>query len=539
MARRKTSKFKNKWKIKSETLSYILSFEFYKFNILNSIKPFKYPFKYCLMETLLYKRRGVIIFLILLALIILTFLTTYYGSNDIGDYADTAKFFAGKYSAKIRNPHNNDFGFVHAPFVKLTSNFISFKITSLIFLFLIIISVYMITKDKKSLWIMLLSPIVWYMAPWISPIQIASLLFLWCYYFIDKYDRTNKLPYLIYSGIFGGLSWNFWNSTLYFGVFLTLAFLYNKKLTHLFLFIIFIFIGMIPHFILDYQLFNFPFYNLIKGLGSLALLTSAGGIYSVAGEHLGIKLLKILLVFLAIPIYFWKLYKPSLFKENKKTMIFLTLSLVLLVLNPQIRFTLALVPITIILLTKNLNKTQFKRQIIFSIIIILIFIFPYLLQINNNWDGDLNGKGDITQLLKGPDAVYFSEFNSELINKDIKKITEKYPNEVFVVGNKPDYYQSLAHIYWGNKVKEFVSIEDYELVMKNQTTIFSKKFSSSSNIRNRRQIWVQGGLDKNPIDDTNYEEIKYGIGINEPLELEGFGIIEKYNQLYLSKKVGE
>ncbi len=475
--------------------------------------------------------------LVALILIILTFATTYYGSNDIGDYADTAKFFAGKYSAKIRNPHSFGFGFIHAPFVKLSNSFIFFKISSLIFLFLIIYSVYIITKDKKALWLISLSPIIWYLAPWISPIQLTSLFLLWSYYFINKYEKTNKLTYLFLSGILGGLSWSFWNSVIYFGIFLTLAFLYNKKLTHLFIFIISIFMGMTPYFILDYQLFNFPLYTLVKQVASLVLITLVGGVYSTAGETLSLKLFKIFIVFLAIPIYFWKLYKPSLFLENKKTMIFLTLSLILLISNPQIRFTLALVPIMTILLTKNLTKIQFKRQIIFSIIIIFIFTFPSIFQINNNWDGDLNGKGDITQLLNGPDASHSTDLSSKLINQDIKKISEKYPNEVFVVGNQLEYYQALAHTYWGNDVKEFVSIEDYKLAMNNQTTIFSKKFSSSSNINNRRQIWIQGGLDKNPIDNTDYNNIKFGIGINEPLELEGFAVIEKYNQLYLSQKL--
>ena len=486
------------------------------------------------METKLYKKEGLIIFLILFVLIVLTFATTYYGSNDIGDYADTAKFFAGKYSAKLRNPHNNDFGIIHAPFVKFTESFVFFKISSLIFLLLIVCSIYIITGEKKALWFMVLSPIVWYMAPWISPIQISSLLLLWSYYFVNEYDKADRLSYLFYAGVLGGLSWIFWFSTLYFGIFLTLAFFYNKKLNHLFLFLFSIFIGMTPHFILDYQLFNFPFYNLIKGVSSLIITTIFGGIYDIKDSH---KLLKLLLFFLAIPIYFWKLYKPSLFLENKKTMIFLTLSLILLILNPQIRFALVLVPIMIILLVRNLNEVQFKRQMIFSVIVILIFIFPYILQINNNWDGDLNGKGDITQFLKGPDAVYFSDFYSELIMKDFEKIIEQYPNEVFVVGNKPDYYQSLAHIYWGGDIKELVSIEDYLLVMNNQTTIFSKKFSSSSNINNRRQIWIQGGLDKNPLDNTDYDGIEFGIGVDEPLEIEGFEFIEKYNQLYLSKKV--
>ena len=73
-----------------------------------------------------------------LFLIFLTFLTNFYGHIDITDYASTAKFFAGKYSAKIRSSHSYLFGFIHFPFVFITNNLIIFKITSLLFLFLII-----------------------------------------------------------------------------------------------------------------------------------------------------------------------------------------------------------------------------------------------------------------------------------------------------------------------------------------------------------------------------------------------------------------
>ena len=39
-----------------------------------------------------------IISIIFLLLVLLTLLTSYYGSTDVGDYADVAKYFSGKYS---------------------------------------------------------------------------------------------------------------------------------------------------------------------------------------------------------------------------------------------------------------------------------------------------------------------------------------------------------------------------------------------------------------------------------------------------------
>ncbi|PIN95910.1 hypothetical protein COU56_00560 [Candidatus Pacearchaeota archaeon CG10_big_fil_rev_8_21_14_0_10_31_9] len=111
-------------------------------------------------------RNEIIIFVVVFSLLVLlTIFTRFYGTTDIKDYSDVSKFLAGDYSAKIRSSHSYLFGFVHSPLVNLFGNFIVFKITSLVFLLLLIFSVYYISgKNKKSLWLMLLSPIVWYVA---------------------------------------------------------------------------------------------------------------------------------------------------------------------------------------------------------------------------------------------------------------------------------------------------------------------------------------------------------------------------------------
>ncbi|MBD3252465.1 hypothetical protein GF386_01920, partial [Candidatus Pacearchaeota archaeon] len=140
-------------------------------------------------------------------LIIVTFATNFYGNVDIADYSNVAKFFAGEYKAKIRSSHSYLYGFIQSPFVFLFKSYIFFKISNLIILALIIYSVYKITNNKKALWLMLLSPIVWYMAPFISPIQLASLFLLWSWFFIKKYDSNQRLKYLFISGILLGLSW--------------------------------------------------------------------------------------------------------------------------------------------------------------------------------------------------------------------------------------------------------------------------------------------------------------------------------------------
>ena len=475
-----------------------------------------------------------LIILIVIVLILITFLTKYYGSTDIGDCSDVAKFFAGKYNADIRRSHSYLFGYILSPFVKIFNSFIFFKISSLLFLFLIIYSVYILSsKDKRTLFLILLSPVIWYMAPWISSIQIASFLFLWSYYFIRKYNSTEKLKYLLYSGILIGLGWAFWDTVLYFGIFLILSFLYNKKVSHVLLILFAIFIGLIPRLILDQLLFNFAFLTTIKTFVSGFISLFFQGIYAKSGFTTK-NFLTLISIFLSIPLYFWVNYKPSLFKKNKKTIIFLTLSILLILTNPQIRYILIIAPIIILLLGKNLNGRSFRIQSVLSLIILILFISPYIIQVKYS-TGEIYGS-DFTSLFGNINKLKLEKYSfSDLILQDLENITQEYPNQTFLVGNQPDDYQILAHYYWGKDIKEFVSIQDYNLWKENETIIFEKTFMPSPNIDDRRQIWLSGGISKNENDNTNYSEIKFAIGINKPIELEGAVVADKYNILYLSK----
>ncbi|MDD5193394.1 MAG: hypothetical protein PHF67_02295 [Candidatus Nanoarchaeia archaeon] len=470
-----------------------------------------------------------------IALILITLFTHYYGSIDIGDYSDSAKYLAGDYQAKIRVSHSFLYGIFHAPFISLLNNFIFFKVTSLIFLFLIIYSVYFISnKNKNSLLLSLFSPIVWYMAPWINPLQLAGLLLLWGFYFIDRYDKKNNLKDLFLSGVLIGLCISFWNTAIYFSIIFLLVFLFNKKFSNVILFSLSCLIGLIPLFVTDYLLFNFPFYTLIKtGFSQILFIVFKESLYSISSSN---KILDLLFVFLFLPLYFWLIYKPSFFKENKKKVIFVTLSLLVILTNPQIRYVIAIAPIIILLLSEILTPKQIKKYLIFSTILILIILIPYSIQINHNINGSYQGM-EIREFAATFNNLSFSEkFPQETLQEDLLRLSEDFPNQTFLVGNNPDDYQILADLYWGKGISEFVSIQDYNLWFSNNTVLFQKKFMPAPNIEDRRQIWIIGGMSKNEKDPTDYKNIKYAITINQPLKIEGFKFIKKYEFLNLYLK---
>ncbi|MFH1307816.1 MAG: hypothetical protein ABIH72_03105 [archaeon] len=470
--------------------------------------------------------------LIALVLILMTFSTKYYGSADIGDYADTAKFFAEKYPADIRSSHSYLYGFIHSSFVYLTNSFVAFKISSLIFLFLTVFSVYLITnKNKRAAWLMILAPIVWYMAPWINPLQLAGLLLLWSFYFIDKYQDSGKVSYLFYSGLLLGLGWAFWDTILFFGFFLAIVYLYDKKLINFAYYSAFVLLGLLPRLILDQLIFNFAFYSILKSFfGTLANLS--GGIYLGQG-HSSLNIFSLISLFLAIPLMYWTLYKPSNFKKYKREIVFLSLCLMLILFNPQIRYIISIAPIMILLLSKQITKKQFKIQVIFSIIVLILFISPYIIQTKYSVD-ETYYDADFQYILSSKFLVNINNGSvSDRVLSDINLIANDFPNETFIVGNNPDSYQTLAHLYWGYQITELVSIQDYNSFTENNSILFEKTFMPIPNIQDRRVIWITGGMKRNENDSTKFQNISLAISFQEPLEIDNFRLLKKYQVLSL------
>ncbi len=456
-------------------------------------------------------KERLVILVLVMVLCVLTFSTSYYGLVDVGDYSDTGKYFAGDYKAKIRSSHSYSFGFLHSPLLKIFQTFIIFKFTSLIFLFILIFIVYILSgKNKKVLWMMLLSPFVWYMSPWISPIQLSSILFFLGYFCMKKYLEEEKLIMLISSGILVGFAWVFWDAILLFLIFFTLSFLYDKKLIHYILFITSVIVGLLPKLILDHLIFGFAFMGIMRYVFGLFAGIFFQGIYGNIVSTMGLeRSSSILFSFILILPYFYGLIKFG-WQGNKRLIAFLIPSLLVMIITPQIRYILFVMPMMIFELVPRLNEKQFRRYLLISIVFLMIIISPHLLQMNSS---------------------------SNIIEQDLLDIGKEFPNESFIVGNEPDDYQTLAHIYWGESIKEFISVQDYNLFLANETNLFSRGFSPKSSINNRRTIWLAGGMDRNLNDKIDYDNVNYALGIDEPINLEGFELVKNYDSLSLYKKM--
>ena len=451
--------------------------------------------------------------------------------TDLNDYSDTAKYFAGEYRADHRSSHSMIYGFVLSPFV-IFDSFVLLKIISIIWLILIIISIYYISnKNRKTLLLFLTAPLLWYMAPWLSPVQAAALFFLWAYHFVRKFENTGKNNYILYAGLLTGLATSFWDTALYYSAIFLVSFFYNKKFYLIWLFLSSMFLGLLPRLIFDQAVFGFAFFGILKNFLAVISFGTDGGIYQQGYNSQ--TFFRFLIFFIFIPICFFKFYKKKNFLDHKKTMIFLTLSLLFSLTDPVIKLIFFLLPIMILLLGENLNEKQFRIQITIFIFLTILVIVPYLIQFRY----EVNARDIVEVVIKNENIKLIYPFTLDLIKSDLEKIEKDYPNEVFLVGPDKDYYRRFAHLYWGDRIKKFVSIEDYQLYFENKTIISSKEIRTNASGDLRREMWLEVGIGRNHNDNTDYNSIKYGLSLDEDdIGIIGFKLIKKYERLYLFEK---
>ena len=108
-----------------------------------------------------------------------------------------------------------------------------------------------------------------------------------------------------------------------------------------------------------------------------------------------------------------------------------------------------------------MSLRDMKIQILFSLVLFLIVLTPHSLQIKYSITDNFLGY-DITQAISPVNTLTLSsKMSKNILLNDMNEIFRISNDSVFIVGNKADDYQLLAHYYTGNKIKEFVSIQDY------------------------------------------------------------------------------
>ncbi len=450
--------------------------------------------------------------LFFVVLIVLNVFTSYIpNSTDLGDYLGAAKSFNNDFSAKMRSTHSWIFGFLLAPLMKLIPGVFVTRLLNFIWLPLIALLLFFITKSKKAFFTFLLSPVVWFVAPSITPILPASFLFILTYYYFKKFESKNNYFYLIISGLSLGLASLLWDTVFLVFIIFSIVFFFDKKIKDLAIFSIFFGLIASIRFIFDWYFFNFPFFSLFKFLGGnfmyLLGLTPLGQLVFSPYNFF-------ILLILPFPLFIYCLFKSTKnnFKEYSKEIIFSILYILMFLKNAQIRYMLFLTPFFIILLYKSFNKKIFLFNILISILIIPFFIYP--------------------------PSVYERD---NLIQNDLVIISSDYSNNTLLAisGNPKnlDFYYELAIIYQGDKINEFISQKDYEMWKNNNTNYWNFNIVSdaSKRIYTSQDYFINFGLKRTP-NKFDFNKIEYLISDSNSLSYEEFKVDKCYKLLCVYKR---
>ena len=417
--------------------------------------------------------------------------------TDTAQYLGVAKEFADVSITKVRNTPGWLYGWVLGEILKVNESLLAVKLFNVMWLFFDALLLYFITRDKKALLLFVFSPIVWYMASWINPILMISFLLLLAYYLFKMYEKENKWIYFILSGLSLGLIPALWFAGVYLSIFFLLAFFYNKELKHLIYYIIPFFATFSLRLILDYYYFNFPLYSLMRGLGSNTAFFF--GIAPGSGESIGLEILLLLLI---ITPFIYKIFKLN-FKEYKRELVFLGLSVLLFIMNFQLRYFIVITPLIFLLIYDKINKKELFAHIAISLILIVLLTSPY-----------------------------FGETDDYLIMKDLKTIENDFPNEKFIAGGEnlsEEEAFTLGTLYFGKNIKEFIWYSDYKF--KDEDIQREYSFGSKSNIKNIRDIKINVVYERTEGNKDADHLIMIGDG-----KAEGFNLVKKYQILKVFKK---
>ncbi len=439
-----------------------------------------------------------------LAVVILDILLKKVLFTDVGDYLAVAKYFSNNIVSHIRSTHSWVYGLFLAQFLKIYPSLFFARLVNSSFLVFTALLLYNITKDKKSLFLWVLSPIVWYMIPQISPILPSAFLLLLSYKFIKEYESKEKLKYLVYSSLPLGLSSILWDSMIPISIIFIIVFFFNRTLKESLFFALFYLIAFSIRLIVDYSLFNFPFFSLFRFFGGSLLVYLRQGNYT----YITNPIINYVLYLVIISPFLFRIYKLNL-KEYKKELIFLLLTtLMFFSSSNQLRYVLILAPIAVLLLTKVITKKELIINSTISIILIIFLLSPS-----------------------------FADNSEKLIQQDLNQIAKDFPHETFFAGNEnqSDAYLEYSLIYWGKDINELISWQDLQLVLNNKTNFQEYKYQSNSKINETRNVWFEFGVSR--VDTRTYEDVNYLISSKNTTSLKNFKLMKSYKVLNVFKKI--
>lgn len=223
-------------------------------------------------------------------------------------------------------------------------------------------------------------------------------------------------------------------------------------------------------------------------------------------------------------------------KKHWREGLFLGLSLLVILSNPQLRYTLVLTPVAVLLSYALLPQRYYRNALLLSGALALFMSIPYVFQIPGSLTSDLAGI-EITGVLEQRPALHYtSTWPAHEVQESLRVLATRYPHERFLVGPDADSYQTLAHGAWNLPITELVSMQDYAYAVENRSSYYQKSIRSTPRIPERRILDLTGTLRANPSILPTVAEVRYALGIDAPITEYGFTLRAQEGRLYLSSK---
>jgi len=388
-----------------------------------------------------------------IALILFSIFSTQISFHDSHEFISIAKYFAGIENIDLFIGHSILYPFIMSFFIKIWPSFTAIKLVNSLWVFLMGSVLLIHFKNKKAFLLFIFSSLTWFISIQTTPVLPASFFFLLSYLFYLKKDLKN---YQLISGLFLGISIAFYTPMLIIYAIFGLVHFWKKSFSEFFLWSIAVLIGILPRFLLDFHLFNNPFYTFIRYAGANLVVTL--GLHSITRNIQPFVTPKVFLILIAISPLLYKIYRIDR-KRYMPHLVFLILtSLVWFIRGAKIKYFLIISPIVLLFLGKTLRKKDVKIHIVLSIIITIFLTSGFF------------GAGENVQ-----------------ISQDLDQILADF-QPTHILGAPFQSVKLSAHS-WTN-APYFIWDQDYQASLNNKQSMRSYNLNLGSKIPLREKIQI-------------------------------------------------
>ncbi|MDD5253485.1 MAG: hypothetical protein PHG05_00065 [Candidatus Nanoarchaeia archaeon] len=438
------------------------------------------------IDSLLNNKRISIYLLIFFTIVIITLamFSNRLSFHDTQEYIVVSKYLAGIDNIKPFSAHSIVYPVIISFFLKILTIELTLKLANA--LWIILIGFLLLNfKSKKLILLYIFSPMVYILFPQVTPTLPAAFFFLLAYLFIKKYEETNKKQFFIFSGLSLGMCFALYTPMIILMALFILAYFYDKKLTNVIYYLLLLIPGLLIELVVDQIYFGFPFYSIIRYLGS-NVLVALGLNQNISFDQTYHFINSIPLLIFGISPLLVLIFKAK-FKEFKREFIFI-IPFVLFFLyrgGAQLKYIFLVAPILLLILSKILTK----KLVIVSIIISII-ITPFLI------------------------SDYFGETTDKIIKDDINSIKQDFnPKEVLAGKNLALVLAGLQfkdsiYIVWPEEIGNKTT-RSYKFVMDSKIDVLNSiEFTADMKINNPEKYDNLLLVERKDQTSKDYKELK-------------------------------